>query len=153
MSAAKRAEDRETTFWSRLLRPERGDLSPEAARSLLKLDFEDEDRTRMRELATRNRSGALMAAEEAELDSYCRVGKVLDLMHAKARRALRKAGAEIRPRSPAAKREAEILRRLEAEGIITPGGNQHEDFAPYPVTRRGKRASRIDRGTQSDRRG
>jgi hypothetical protein len=90
MSTAEMAENRETTIWSRILRPERDDLSPEAARSLLKLDFEEEDRTRMRELAAKNRSGALTAAEEAELDSYCRVGALLDLMHAKARRTLRK---------------------------------------------------------------
>jgi prevent-host-death family protein len=51
--------------------------------------------------------------------------------------------AEIRPRSPGAKAEAEVLRRLAAEGVVTQGESRHEDFAPYPVTRRGKRASRM----------
>jgi prevent-host-death family protein len=51
--------------------------------------------------------------------------------------------AELRPTSPAAKGDEEILRRLTAEGALTPGENRHEDFEPYPVVRRGKRASQM----------
>lgn len=51
--------------------------------------------------------------------------------------------AELRPTSPAAVGEEQILRRLAAEGLLTPGENQHEDFAPYPLVRRGKRASQM----------
>jgi len=84
----------EATIFSRILRPERDDLSPEAARSFLELDFDDDDRARMSELAAKNRAGALDAVEEAELESYCRVGRLLDLIHSKARRSLNKAGAK-----------------------------------------------------------
>lgn len=93
MSAATSAVG-EAAIFSRLLRPEKEDLSPDAARSILKLDFDDSDRARMRELAAKGRSGALSEAEEAELDSYCRVGRLLDLMHSKARRSLNKAGLD-----------------------------------------------------------
>jgi hypothetical protein len=75
-------------LWSRLLQPHRGTLSPEAARAILKLDFTEEDRARLHELATRGQSGSLSAAEEAELTAYCRVGRLLDLMRSKARRSL-----------------------------------------------------------------
>lgn len=92
MSAIAAAVPSEAAILSRLIRPERADLSPEAARSLLGLDFGEDDRARLRELAARNRAGALSAAEEAELDSYCRVGRLLDLMHAKARRSLQNTG-------------------------------------------------------------
>ena len=51
--------------------------------------------------------------------------------------------AEIRPRSSAANGEAEILRRLAAEGLITPGEKRQDDFAPYPLARRGKSASQM----------
>ncbi len=84
----------EATIFSRILRPESDDLSPEAARSFLKLDFDDADRARMSELAAKNRSGTLDPAEGTELESYCRVGRLLDLMHSKARRSLKKAGAK-----------------------------------------------------------
>jgi prevent-host-death family protein len=50
--------------------------------------------------------------------------------------------AEIRP-APPEEGEDRILRRLAAEGLVTPGEGRHEDFAPFPVARRGKRASQM----------
>lgn len=82
----------EVAIWSRLLQPETGDLTPEAARAILKLGLGEQDRTRMHELAMRAQRGDLTEAEEAELDSYCRVGRLLDLMRSKARRSLSAAG-------------------------------------------------------------
>jgi hypothetical protein len=38
------AADSDSAILSRLIRPERDDLSPDAARSLLKLEFEEQDR-------------------------------------------------------------------------------------------------------------
>jgi hypothetical protein len=78
----------EVAIWSRLLQPDSGTLSPEAARAILKLDFTEEDRARLHELSTRGQSGSLSAAEETELTTYCRVGRLLDLMRSKARRSL-----------------------------------------------------------------
>ncbi len=39
--------------------------------------------------------------------------------------------------------EEEILRRLAAEGLVTLGEGPHEDFEPFPVAHRGKRASQM----------
>jgi len=62
--------------------------------SASKLDFDDADRARMSELAARNRSGTLDPAEEAELETYCQTGRLLDLLHSKVRISLKKAGGE-----------------------------------------------------------
>ncbi len=82
----------ETTIWSRLLQPDSGSLTPEAARAFLRLDFTREDRDRLHELSTGAQEGSLTPGEEAELDTYCRVGRLLDLMRSKARRSLSAAG-------------------------------------------------------------
>jgi hypothetical protein len=93
MSAAVTAGNGEAAILSRLIRPERADLSPEAARSILRLEFDDEDRARMHALAAKAQRGELTDAEEAELESYRSVGRLLDLMRSKARRSLAEAGA------------------------------------------------------------
>src|SRR5262249_21143303 len=85
MRAHATAAANETAILSRLIGPDRDDLPPEAARSLLKLAFDAEDRVRMHELAVKAQGGPLEAAEQAELDSYRRVGRLLELMHSKAR--------------------------------------------------------------------
>jgi hypothetical protein len=84
----------EAAILGRLIRPERDDLSPDAARSILKLDFEDDDRVRMHELAVKAQHGTLTATEEAELVSYRGVGRLLELMRSKARLSLKRAGIE-----------------------------------------------------------
>lgn len=83
----------EAAIWERLIRPERNDLSPEAARSILRFTFSRNDRKRMHQLSLKNQGGKLTDADRAELDGFCHVGMVLDLMRAKARRSLRRASA------------------------------------------------------------
>ena len=95
MSPAAPLGTGEAAILSRLIRPERADLSPEAARSLLKLDFDDHDRARMHELAGKAQDGTLTGADEAELDNYRRVGRLLDLMRSKARRSLKDQGSGV----------------------------------------------------------
>jgi len=80
----------EAAILSRLIRPERDDLTKEAAQALLRLAFERRDLDRMHELVTRNQEDALTPAEQGELESYLRISSFLDLMHAKARRSVRK---------------------------------------------------------------
>ncbi|AUX46310.1 hypothetical protein SOCE26_078150 [Sorangium cellulosum] len=82
----------EAAILSRLIRPERDDLSPEAAQSILQLAFDEQDRARMHELAVRAQSGELTDGEQVELESYRRVGRILDLLRSKARRSLKRAG-------------------------------------------------------------
>jgi hypothetical protein len=92
MSGAATVARSEAAILSRVVRAEHDDLPPEAARSLLKLGFDDDDRARMHELAVKGQRASLSKAEDAELESYCRVARLLDLMHSKARRSLKKAG-------------------------------------------------------------
>jgi hypothetical protein len=67
-----------------------GELSPAAARALLKFRFSEHDHARMEQLATKARAGTLTPAEQDELDTFERLGCVLDILHSKARRALEK---------------------------------------------------------------
>ena len=80
----------ETAIWERLIRPDRSDLPPLAARALLKLDFDRKDRSRLNKLAEKARAGSLSVEEEAELENYRRVGYLLDLIRSTARRSLRR---------------------------------------------------------------
>ena len=79
----------EAAILSRLVRPEAGGLTVEAAEGLLSLRFEGRDLDRMHELATRNQEDRLTPAEKEEMDNYRRVCFLLDLMHSKARRSLK----------------------------------------------------------------
>ena len=63
-------------------------LSPEAARSWLALEFDEQDKARMHDLAARNQEDALSDAEKRELKNYVGAGHILGLLHSKARRAL-----------------------------------------------------------------
>lgn len=80
-------------IWHRIIQPERYDLSRDAAESLLRLHFDASDLTRMHELTTRNQSDELTEGERAELWNYRQVGLQLDLIHSKARLALKQNGA------------------------------------------------------------
>lgn len=82
----------EAAILGRMFKPESDEFSPEVARSLLKLEFDAQDVARMHELAVRGQAGHLTPAEEDELESYRRIGRLLELMRSKARRSLARAG-------------------------------------------------------------
>ena len=86
------AETSEMAILQRIVDPEQPFLSAEAARVLLRLDFNTDDRTRMNQLAAKNRAGKLTPSEEQELNSYIRVGQMLGILQSKARRSLRAVG-------------------------------------------------------------
>jgi len=65
-------------------------LSPEAARSFLRLKFPAKDATRIRQLLRKNTSGKMTADERIALEKYLRVGQFLDILHARSRLALAK---------------------------------------------------------------
>lgn len=94
MTSALALPGSEAAILNRLIQPGRNNLSAAAARAILKIDFDEGDRRRMRELSRLAQEGALSAAEQTELDSYERVGHLLDLMHSKARRSLNKSEAQ-----------------------------------------------------------
>ncbi len=75
----------EVAILGRVIGPDRDNLPVTAARAILKLDFEPADLERMHELAAKAREGTLTAADQAEIDAYEVVGRLLGLMHSKAR--------------------------------------------------------------------
>ena len=79
----------EAEIWSRTIRPEIGDLSPAAARELLRLRLADIDAERVRELSGKANAGTLSSDEEQVLDYYLNVGRALEFLKAKARLSLR----------------------------------------------------------------
>jgi hypothetical protein len=67
-----------------------GDLSPTAARALLRFGFSENDRAHMEALSQKARAGTLTSVEQADLDTFERFGCLLDIVHSKARLALKK---------------------------------------------------------------
>ncbi len=93
MSSSTTARERiDTAIWGRIIKPDKATYSPEAARAILKLDFDVEDHRRMEVLSRKAQDAALSSQEEAELDEYVRVNDVLTLLQSKARLSLKKAG-------------------------------------------------------------
>lgn len=62
------------------------------ARALLERRFCEADRERMHELAVKNQAGALGEAEQHELESFRRVGRLPDLLGARGRPTLQRCG-------------------------------------------------------------
>ena len=83
----------EADIFERLIRPQMGDLAPEAAHSILALAFTSEDTNRMNQLAEKARQGALTEQEEVEMEEYKRAADLLALMHSKARLSLKVNGS------------------------------------------------------------
>ncbi len=81
----------EAAILSRTIRPEQGDLSADAAKSLLSLSLPDSDQRRAQDLSAKASDGVLTQPEELELDNYRAVGRLLELMKSKARLSLQKA--------------------------------------------------------------
>jgi len=67
------------------------ELTPALARHLLKLGFDEEDTAHINDLAARNQQNALSPSERENLRDYANAGCLLGILHAKARRALKKA--------------------------------------------------------------
>jgi hypothetical protein len=67
------------------------DFTPALARHLLGLGFSEEENARINDLAARNQQGVLSAREREELRGYANAGCLLGILHAKARRGLKKA--------------------------------------------------------------
>jgi hypothetical protein len=88
MTKKKVAFSPEVGIWQRI--ELEGILSPAAARALLKVRFSDTDVERMHALSAKARAGTLTPTDEAEMNGYERLGCLLDILHSKARRALKK---------------------------------------------------------------
>src|SRR5690349_9909411 len=77
------------TILSKVFLRDPGGLTKDQARYLVGLGFSDEDKERMKELARKNREGCISPAELDELDSYVKVGDLLAILQAKARKLLK----------------------------------------------------------------
>jgi hypothetical protein len=84
----------EAAIVGRLIKPDHGDFSPETARELLSIRFDDDDQARMRELSLKAQEGTLSPDEQAEIENYRRVGYWLGILWSKARLSLKHAGSE-----------------------------------------------------------
>ena len=89
MKVTTRATDHGTAIWRRVIKFERP-LSPSAARALLKLRFSDRDHALMNDLSAKARAGTLTPEEKIDIDTFERLGCLLDILHSKARQALKK---------------------------------------------------------------
>jgi hypothetical protein len=96
-----RISSSEAAIVGRLIKPDHGDFSPEAARELLSLQFGDEDQARMRELSLKAQDGTLSAPEQAEVENYRRVGYWLGILWSRARLSLKRAGMDAPHEHPA----------------------------------------------------
>ena len=85
----------ETAILSRIIKPESGTWSKEAARSILQFGFPPTDLRRMNALAAKARRGSLSLAQEAELENYRDVGRLLELLQSKARLSLKRSSSAV----------------------------------------------------------
>jgi hypothetical protein len=81
--------DPSAEIWQRVVEF-RGDIAPSAARALLKIGFSDRDHALMAELSAKARIGRLTTHEQTILDTFERLGCLLDIVHSKARQSLKK---------------------------------------------------------------
>ena len=65
------------------------ELSPTTARELLKFRFDSKTTAEIRRLLRKNNRGTISADERLLLDKFLRVGRFLDLVHAKAQMVLK----------------------------------------------------------------
>jgi len=81
----------ESDILSDVIAANRGDLSPEVAKSVLKWKFKAAAVRRINKIADRNRKGTITDAEREQLQRYLRVGSLVNLIQAKARLSLQSA--------------------------------------------------------------
>jgi hypothetical protein len=91
MSASK--SPTELDILSDLIRPDNADMTHEAARALLKLKFDVTTQRTITKLLRSNSDGSISTEDRLLLDRYLRVGQLIDLLQAKARRSLARAKA------------------------------------------------------------
>lgn len=82
----------EADILEHVVSPVQGGLPAEAARAILELQFDKGATKRIRQLLQKNNRGTISAEERVTLEKFLRVGKFIDLLHAKARLSLKEAG-------------------------------------------------------------
>jgi hypothetical protein len=82
------SQSSEAAILGRVFKPELGGWSRPAAEAILEVKFDDSDQDRMKLLLELAKKGVLTAGEAAELERYRHVGRLLELMKARARNSL-----------------------------------------------------------------
>jgi hypothetical protein len=90
MSIQVSANPTAAAIWGRIMKRDKGRLSPEAAQAILNLDFTPEDQERVGILSQKAREGTLSASEQAELEEYLRVNDALTILQSRARQSLKR---------------------------------------------------------------
>ncbi len=80
-----------SAIWSRIVKADQANLTPELARTILKFGFNPKDHRRIDELSARAQKGTLTPEERAELEEYVRVNTQLTILQSKARLSLKQA--------------------------------------------------------------
>lgn len=86
----------EAAIWTRVIHPD-GELTPAAARAILRLEFDATDQKRMHELSEKAREGSLTADEQVAIDNFERVGTTLAILKSQARKLLRRTATGMGP--------------------------------------------------------
>lgn len=84
-------EKDQTAILTRALSPDQGTLSPEAAESILEIELSSDDKSELSRLAKSAQDGSLTPTDDAALDAYRKVGRLLELLKSKARVSLKNA--------------------------------------------------------------
>ena len=79
----------ESNIWRRLVEPSWDTLSPEAAEGILRLKFGPSDIDRMHQLSALAQETKLNKAQQEELETYIRIGRMVSILQAKARLAMK----------------------------------------------------------------
>src|SRR2546422_1819007 len=78
-----------TEIWKRVIQPNKGNMSPEAAEFFLDWRFNAKDMNRMDALMAKARKRSLTEKELLELETYRRAEVLISVLHAKARLSLK----------------------------------------------------------------
>jgi hypothetical protein len=81
-------ENSEAAILDRVIRSNSADWPPAAAEAILGISFGEADLEQMTSLLEKAKDGVLLAEEMEILENYRHVGKLLELMKARARRSL-----------------------------------------------------------------
>jgi len=82
----------QTTIFSRALGAASPPMSEDLARYLLAIQLDPSDEQRANELADKARQGCLSTLEQAEIDEYRRVGRLIETLKLRAHQKLNPAG-------------------------------------------------------------
>ena len=89
MIADLSAENSEVAILGRVLETQNGDLPAAVAQTWLKLCLPEADQARLLELSAKAKKAELPLDEQALLENYLHVGRLIDLMKSKARLSLK----------------------------------------------------------------